>query len=470
MALVFFSNVSYSHHDGDIGQPQHIYRTGASYPYHDTPQEACQTHATAVGATVQNVSWNSGAKRWACTIVSGASLPSTINFDEAHCNTWDKEFSSGTGSIATSCDERSDTCAAAMGHTENWIASQLPWGFNVPDEDGLPPPWDQFRNCAFKLQGFTPNGQCTTVNYTATGSARLDEDAGPGYTAVGQGDPYQDEIPPDCDPDTGNTTSNGPQQTSNTCLQRAGQRTVLAFDWNGLTYPEPPDAPAWQCVRSCKAVPDGSPTWGSTSPPTAWIGAVGEMGVDEDMWGEVQYIFPFEDHVHYGSCVNGTEAPTQLTPRGSDSGEVPGSGSNGSGNEGGSGGGGTDVTGIEDRLDALAQCIPERGDICSEFPVDGEVSEGEPGHDAMDDVAEDGMGQSEAAALDDDAPAWSEPLTGWASAAGTGCQAISGTIMGATLELDLCDWAERTRSVLYFVFGIAGLFYCFGAWRRASEV
>ena len=88
----------------------------------------------------------------------------------------------------------------------------------------------------------------------------------------------------------------------------------------------------------------------------------------------------------------------------------------------------------------------------------------------MDGVAQNGMGQSQAAALDDNAPSWSAPLTGWASGAGAGCQPISGSVMGASFEVDLCDMAELCREVLYWVFALYGVWYCAGAWRRASEV
>jgi hypothetical protein len=470
VALAFFVSIAHAHYDGDVSQEQHIYKcnlTGCTYQ--KTAQDACQQRAGLQNGTVVSLNWSSSGKVFVCTIQLSASQ-STQNISEEHCDGWQRGHETQAGSIVASCILRSDACAiSAYNHTESWDSNRTPFGFTVPDQDGLPAPWDDYRGCSFKLQGFTPNGECTRVNYTGTGAQEIDEDAGPGTTAVAQGNPYSSTIPGTCDPATGDTTDNAPQASSSVCAQRAGSGTHLQFEWNDDQYTDPPDPPAWSCVRGCKAVPRTTANDSQTGEPIWDCFSLYEAGDNEAGFMECEFTFPFEDQPNYGICQSGTEAPSVMTPRGDDTGgagsETPGTGT-GSGN-------GTDVSGVEDRLDqihdALTQCDTSRGDICAEGDVSGELERGEPGLEAMDGVANGGMGQSQAAALDDNAPAWSQPLTGWASGAGAGCVPLEAQVLGTSFSLDWCDWAERCRIVLFWVFNVLGAFYVFGVWQRAAQ-
>jgi hypothetical protein len=461
VALVFFvlvPDVTFAHYDGDVSQPQHRYRFSSSTAWRDDIVEACQDETTT--GTYNRTQFNITTKQWVCVLSLSAGGESSWQVNEAHCDQWAQD--------APDCTSSSRSCASVANQQVTWNSNRLPWGFNVPDESGLPSPWDTYQGCSMRLVGFTANNNCTRVTYEATGAEHIDEEGRP--LASNTGDPYQNGVPANCDPDTGATTGNGPQTSTNTCIQRAGERTVLSFDFDNVMYPDPPPAPAWMCVRTCKAITDGNPAFGvGLTPDTAWIGYSGADTTTAV--AEVQYMFPFEDHEDYGQCTAGTAATSTLTPHGT-TGEVPGSGTSGSGN---SSGGGTDVSGVEDRLDgltdALTECDVSRGDICAAGDTTAEEARGQPGHTALDGVASDGMGQAEAAALDDNAPVWSSPLTGWANGAGsTACTALDGQLLGVSFSVDLCEWAELSRGVLFWVFNVIGVAYLFGVWQRAAEV
>ena len=469
VALAFLMGSAHAHMDGDVSQPQHVYKcTISGCVYKKTANEACQQRATLSSGTMVSLQWNSSSKVFACSwIIPPGTNPTTGNIQEEHCDGWQRGHQTDHASIISACFLRSDTCAtSAYEHTETWDSNRTPFGFTVPDVAGLPEPWDSYRGCSFKLQSFTPNGNCTRVNYTGTGAEAIDEDAGPGQTAVAQGNPYSTSIPPDCDPATGNSTDNGPQVSSTSCAQRAGNTTSIYFHFNDQTYPEPPEPPAWSCIRGCKAVP--IVTNGIYERFCGYDAADSEPG-----YCLYDYRFPFEDQPNYGLCQANTEADSLYTPRNPDAPEGPaGTEEGGSGTDGGAGG--TDVSGVEDRLDqihdALTECDTSRGDICGPGDVSSELEKGEPGLTAMDGVANGGMGQAEAGALDDNAPAWSDRVTGWATGVGANCTPLSGQLLNVSFEVDYCAYAELARAALYWVFAVMGVFHLFWCWQRAAEV
>lgn len=458
-ALLIVATPAFGHYDGDPSQDTHIYRfhTGST-PMHGTPFEACVYYASWMSQSYSPVAQSaqlSGAT-WQCTIryTTGALAETTTNANapaggnESHCP-------HGQVKATTGCTARSG-CPIGTSHT--WPSNRMPWGFNIPDEDGLPSPFAAWRGCSMKLQGASQNGECTSVTYQLTGTKAMDEDGMP-LMAV-DGDPYSSSIPPACDPASGATTPVGTDpgtDSAQVCASRAGSNVQLTFAYTGTISSNP--TTTWLCVAGCKAVPKAGVTG-----VQACTGEPDENG-NKSCSIAMDGTYPFPDQSHYGRCTDGTVGGAGGVTGGTATGGNTGGGT-------GPGGTGTDMTATNNALgeinDSLNSCNPARGDICSEQSTLGVDAGGDAGLEALDGLASD-VGGEHKGEVTADPPAFATPLTGWASGVGGSCEPVSLSVQGHSMDIDYCQAHTIIQTVLYWLFATWLGFHAWNVWRRGAE-